>query len=297
MRILIITGGDSPERKVSFMSAKGVKAALLKRGHKVKVYDLKKGYEGLAKFIPNFDILFPVIHGEEGEGGQLHKFLSKFKKPIVGTRNYRGLNKAFYKISSKEFCDKNNILTAPWKKIRRKRDVVKFGFPCVLKSSSGGSSREVEVLKTKEDLKKYSVKRLINSGLKLFVEKYLSGTEVTAGIFNGEALPLIEISHSSKEGWFDYKTKYWGEIKEIPFAPSLSKDLQKEIQGIALKIHSMLDLGTYSRIDFIVVGVKPYVTEINTIPGLTAASSLPTAASAAGIPFEDLCEKLVSLAK
>lgn len=113
MKVLLITGGDSSEREVSLASAKNVEQTLQKNGHEVLLYDLRDGYEKLKETALQFDVFFPVLHGEEGEGGKLHKFLSKLNKPIVGTRNYKGLRKAWYKIPFKQFCDANGIKNFP----------------------------------------------------------------------------------------------------------------------------------------------------------------------------------------
>ncbi len=295
MTVLIVTGGDSSERKVSLTSAKNVKKALHSKGHKAKLHDLRHGAPSY-NIVSEFDVVFPVLHGEEGEGGELHKHLAQFKTPVVGTKNHKAFNKGWYKIPFKQFCEENDVLTSPWKKVRTKNDLIKFGLPSVLKSTNGGSSREVVILKDKKDLNSYAVRKLLNSGLDLFVEKYLPGVEVTAGILEGKALPLIEIV-PPKNGWFDYKNKYSGVTQEIPHAPSLSEKLRKEVSLIAEKIHNTLDLGTYSRIDFMVSGNLPYAIEVNTIPGLTSESLFPKAARAAGIEFPDLMHQLVLSAK
>lgn len=296
MKILILTGGNSSERKISFMSAKNVKESLLKNGYKVKLYDLKNGYEPIKKLSEGFDILFPVLHGEEGEGGILHKFISKINKPIVGTRNYKEMQKAWYKISFKKFCDANNIKTPKWKQVGNIRDVVKFGFPSVLKTSSGGSSREVVILKSEGDTKSREFKKIMKLNLPIFVEQYEKGVEVTAGIVNNKTLPLLEIIPPN-DSWFSYKNKYWNTTQEIPFAPSLNKKMQQKIQKIALIIFKSFDLGSYCRIDFIVKNNTPYVLELNTIPGMTPGSLLPKQAMAAGISFEKLMEMLIKSAK
>lgn len=293
MKVLLITGGISPERKISFMSAREVKKGLEASGHKVKLLDLKRGYKELKKLAKDFDVAFPVIHGEEGEGGQLQNFLASLKIPFVGG-DTKGFKKGWYKISFKKFCQKNNIPTAPWKGVKNKEDVLQFGFPCVLKSDSGGSSREVVILKSKNDLKNPLCKKLLKSRFKLFAEKYLPGIEVTVSILQNRALPVIEIIPPEGK-WFDYKNKYSGATKEIPHAPSVSPAQRLLVQKIALKIHQSLNLGHYSRIDFIISGGKPLVLEINTIPGLTAASLFPKAAAAVGIPFPQLMDKLVNM--
>mgnify|MGYP001583318217 CR=1 FL=1 len=296
MKILILTGGNSSERKISFMSARNVKKALIKNGHKVKLYDLKHGYEPIKKLSKDFDILFPVLHGEEGEGGILHKFISTIDKPVVGTRNYKEMQKAWYKISFKKFCDENKIKTPRWKEVKSIKDVISFGFPSVLKTSSGGSSREVVILKSKDDLKTNDFKKIIKLNLPMFVEEYKNGIEITCGIINNKALPLLEIVPPNGS-WFSYENKYWNTTQEIPFAPSLDKKIQKKIQKLALKIFKSFDLGSYCRIDFIVSDDIPYVLEVNTIPGLTAGSLIPKAAKASGISFNQMMEILIKSAK
>lgn len=296
MKILLITGGDSSERKISLLSARNVKKALGKNGHKVKLYDLKHRYESIRVLAKQYDILFPVLHGEEGEGGKLHKFLSKINKPIVGTRNYKGLQNAWYKIPFKKYCDKYKIKTSPWKIVKSKKDIVSFGFPCVLKLSSGGSAHEVVIIKTANDLNKKEVNYFLNGGGLLFVEKYLPGTEVTVGILNGKALPVIEII-PPENSWFSYKNRYNNKSKEIPFAPSIDKKIQRKLQRLTLKIHNHFNLDTFSRSDFMIYKNKHYILEINTIPGLTDTSLMPKAAEAAGINFSDFLEILLKSAK
>ncbi|MBU1127330.1 ATP-grasp domain-containing protein [Patescibacteria group bacterium] len=290
MKVLIVTGGTTSERKISLLSAKEVKKGLEKSGHKVKLYDFKKG-PVIKNLIKNFDVVFPVVHGEEGEGGELQKSLSAIGVPFVGG-SWKGFKKGWHKIPFKKFCKENNILTPLWSKISNQKDIIKFGFPSVLKSSTGGSSKEVVILNSKKDLKK--TRDLLKSGLILFVERYIPGIEVTVAILNNQALPIIEII-PPKGGWFDYKNKYSGQTQEIPNAPSLSQKLKKLVQKIALQIHQKLDLGPYSRIDFIVSDNMPYVLEINTIPGLTSESLFPKAAQSAGITFPKLLDNIIRL--
>jgi D-alanine-D-alanine ligase len=296
IRILILSGGNSSERTVSLTSARTVKKALQENGHKVKLYDLRQGYAGIVSEAKNFDVLFPVLHGEEGEAGPLHKFLVKIGEPIVGTRNYKGLSEAWNKIPFKKYCDKNGIETPSWTTVRNKADVIKFGFPCVLKASNGGSSREVVILKTAKDMETGAFKKLIKSDMPLFVEKYFKGTEVTVGILDGKVLPFIEII-PPKNSWFSYENKYAGSTQEIPFAPSVPKEKQQEIAKVFLKIQNHFNLGTYFRIDFIVSDGIPYVLDVNTIPGLTPGSLFPKQALAAGLSFPQMLEKLIHCAK
>lgn len=295
MKVLLITGGNSSERAVSLNSAKNVEKALIENGHEVFVYDLRMKYEPLIEISKDFDVLFPVLHGEEGEGGKLHEFLAKLNKPIVGTRNYKGLHDAWYKIPFKEFCDKNRIRTAGWKRIKSENDILKFGFPCVVKTSSGGSSLEVFILKSEREFNRYKKKILLYKDL--FVEKYIEGTEITVGILNNKALSVLEIIPPDGE-WFSYKNKYAEGTKEIPDAPSVTYKNRKAAQEAALKIHTNFALGSYSRTDFIVdKSDNLFALEINTIPGLTEGSLIPKEANAGGFSFNEFIESLVKSAK
>jgi len=295
MNILVVTGGLSSERKISLMSARNVALGLKQKGYKVKLYDLKQGYENIRFLVKEFDVIFPVLHGEEGEGGRLHKYLVKFNKPIVGTSNFEGLHKAWDKVSFKKFCDKNSILTPRWKIVKNQAHVRKFGFPVVLKSSSGGSSREVLIVKSEKDFKHNLLKRLLKPDISVFAERFIQGTEVTVGIMENRALPIIKIVPPKGE-WFSYKNKYLSETKEIVDPSDISQVTKCKLQKIALDIHRKFKLGSYSRIDFILEKGKPYVLEVNTIPGLTKESLLPKMAKAEGIEFKDFVNLLVKIA-
>ncbi len=293
MKILIITGGSSSERKISLLSAKAVKTVLENNGHQVVSFDFKKGYPELKKIFPNFDVVFPVMHGKEGSDGTLYKFLSSTKKPYVGA-SFRGAKITANKILFKKYCDKNNYPTADWKIVKNNKDLTKFGFPCVLKAAEGGCSHEVSILHSEKDLAKSSVNNILTLPTCLFVEGFIKGIEVTASVLAGKALPLIEIIPPGS-GWFDYKNKYSGKTKEIPFAPSVSKKMQKEVQRLAVQIHNDLNLGSYSRTDFIINNGTAYVLETNNASsvGLTSQSLFPKAAQAKGMDFANLLEKIL----
>lgn len=293
MHILIVTGGSSSERKISLLSAKGVKGALVANGHTVTVFDFKRGYDQLRTALQKCDMVFPVMHGKEGEDGTLYKFLRSAKKSYVGSEP-KGAKVAFDKILFKKYCDAKGVLTAPWKVITNKQGIVRFGFPCVLKATYGGSSHEVALLHTEKDLASSRVKKILTLPCRWYVEELLHGVEITVGVLNGKALPVIEIVPPTA-GWFDYKSKYSGESKEIPFAPSVSSKIQKQAQALALRIHKDLRLGSYSRTDFIVQNGKLYILETNTPGGvgLTSQSLLPKAAKAVGISFEKLVQQML----
>ena len=293
MKILIITGGSSSERKISLISARTVKKLLTLNGHSASLFDFKKGYRELKKVVPRFDVIFPIMHGKEGEDGTLYQFLYSAKKPFVGS-NPKGAKIAADKILFKKYCDKKHIPTASWRVVKNIDDIHCFGFPCVLKAASGGSSHEVALLHSEKNLLDPNVKKILKLDGSLFVERLIRGVEITVGVLLDKALPILEIIPPAG-GWFDYENKYSGETKEVPFAPSIDRKLQQRAQKISLQIHRDLNLGSFSRSDFIIENGVPYVLEVNTPGGvgLTPESLLPKAAKAAGISFEKMLDLII----
>lgn len=292
MKILIVTGGISSERSISLLSAKQVKKGLVEAGHKIRMYDLIKG-PVIKTLVKDIDVIFPVMHGRQGEDGSLYKSFIKLGKPYVGCTP-KSSQIALDKIIFNKICDQQKIKKPEWKVVKNIGDIKKFGFPCVLKAATGGSSREVVILQSEKDLKKALVKKIFSLKDRFLVEEFIQGTEVTVGIVFGKVLPVIEIV-PPESGWFDYKNKYSGKSQEIIDAPSLDQQTKKVIQKIALQINKKLNLSPYSRTDMIVADKTPYILEVNPPSGvgLTAESLLPKAAKAAGLTFSKLLDKMV----
>ncbi|MBI2196768.1 ATP-grasp domain-containing protein [Candidatus Daviesbacteria bacterium] len=295
MKVLVITGGVTSERRISLMSAREVKKGLEKTGHRVKLYDFKKGKIS-KNLVKDFDVIFPLIHGKQGEDGSLYGSLIKLGKPFVGC-SPQSTKKAFDKILSNRIFDQDNFPRPRWKIVKNVRDIKKFGFPCVLKAASGGSSKEIVILHSEKDLKKALVKRILSLKDKFLVEQLIKGTEITVPVLFNQALPVIEII-PPENGWFDYKNKYSGQSQEIVDAPSVDKRIKGYAQKIALEIHRNLNLSPYSRTDFIVADNTPFVLEVNPAcgVGLTSESLFPKAAKAVGLTFPRLLDQIVKFA-
>lgn len=295
MKILIVTGGTSSERRISLMSAKQVKKGLIEAGHKVKMYDLKKG-PVTKTLVEDIDVIFPVMHGRQGEDGSLYKSFIKLGKPYVGCTP-KSSHTALDKIIFNRICDQQKIRKPEWKIVKNIDDIKKFGFPCVLKAATGGSSREVVILQSEKELKKALVKKIFSLKDRFLVERFIKGVEVTVGVMFNQALPLLEIV-PPPSGWFNYTNKYNGQSKEIVGAPSLDNKTKKLLQQITLKINKLVNLYPYSRTDFMVADNTPYVLEVNPPcgVGLTAQSLLPKQAAAVGHTFPKFLDKMVKLA-
>ena len=286
MRVLIITGGSDSEREISLISAEGVKKALEDNNHTVIFFDIKEGFPELEKQLSDCDLVFPVLHGKQGEDGTLYRFLKSSGKPFIGS-DPDGAKVAFDKILFKQYCEKKGYTTAKWKIVKSKDDIAGFGFPCVLKAAEEGSSKGIYLLNSQEDIPSVTGN--------FYVEELLKGIEITVGVLKDKVLPVIEIIPPEGK-WFDYKNKYSGKTQEIVNAPSVKQEVQELAKKIALEVHQDLKLNSYSRADFIVVDDIPYILETNTPSGVgfTPESLFPKAAKAVGIEFKELINQLVT---
>jgi D-alanine-D-alanine ligase len=126
------------------------------------------------------------------------------------------------------------------------------------------------------------------------IERYVRGRELTVSIVGDEPLPPIEIR--PKKGIYDYEAKYTPGMTEYICPAPLEGELTAQAQLFAFRAFRVLKLRGYARIDFILAQDELFCLEANTLPGMTATSLLPKAAAAAGIPFPELCERIVQLA-
>jgi len=245
------------------------------------------------------DMVFLALHGDIGENGKLQAIFDSYGISYTGT-GYIGSLLAMDKDLAKIFMVQNQILTPQWEIIELTENkpenqyFTEIPFPCVIKPCSCGSSVGVSIVKNKEEYisaidyaKKYEKK--------IIVEKMIEGREFSVGILDGKAFPLIEIIPD--KDFYDYRHKYQPGITDEICPADLSEEIAGRMQDIALKVHKILRLGSYSRIDFMLDSENNiYCLEANTLPGMTPTSLLPQEAKAAGISYEELCDKIVKMA-
>src|SRR5579872_3420839 len=276
LKIILLTGGNNDESKVSLLSAQNVEKALQDLGYEYKTLNISFGLAHIVKDLKKSDLVFPVIHGKEGEGGSIQEDLEKLHVKFVGAKS-AACKKGWDKLQFKIFCQQEGIVTPSWLIIYKGNTNISLDYPYVIKPTDNGSSVDVCLIKNEVELKNAKVDELLKKYSSLIVEEYISGIEVTAGILGNKALPLIEIQPPNGE-LFNYENKYNGKTKELPFAPSLTNKQQLKVQKLALLIHNKLGYQNYSRVDFIYANDIAYALEINTIPGLTEESLYPRAA-------------------
>lgn len=298
MKVAVLAGGPGSEREVSLASAKGVVGALAGKVGEVILVDVKGDDFELP---PGTDIGFNVIHGTFGEDGTLQALMEEKGVPYTGAREVSS-RIAFDKILSKERFIEAGVSTPASETVMLDSDNVSpgnVGIPCVVKPPREGSSVGVHLVHNQEEWDA-AIKDASNYSRDVLVEQLITGKELTVGVLGDEVFPVVHIQPRS--GFYDISNKYpWmtgGETRTDYFCPAdLSEKITKQVQEEALKAHRSLGVEVYSRVDVLLrdEDEKPFVLEVNTIPGMTESSLLPKAAAAAGVDYATLCLKIIKL--
>lgn len=244
------------------------------------------------------DMVFLALHGAPGEDGTVQAALDLAGIRYTGS-DYLGAAVAMDKSLSKELFRQNKIPTPEgfnlWKEqFQRGEDrLEEVPFPAVVKTCRGGSSVGVYMVDSKEEYLE-ALEKAFSYENQVIVEQYIKGRELSIGVLDGKALPIIEIT--PLEGFYDYKNKYQAGSAIETCPAKLPKELAGKMQKMAENVFSALRLKVYARMDFLLnENGDFFCLEANTLPGMTATSLLPQEAAAEGMDFEALCERIIEL--
>lgn len=261
----------------------------------------ERGGGGFGKNVPELcaaaDIVFMALHGEDGEDGKIQAVLDMMGVKYTGS-GYLASAVALNKHFAKMIFTASGIPTPKYTVVSKadyKKGSKKIMPPCVVKSSTSGSSIGVFIVKDGGiDALEMAKEKAFELDDDIVVEEYIDGREFTCGVLGEIALPIVEIIPN--EGFYDYEHKYQaGATLEICPA-EIDEQTTEKIQNIAMRAHKLLGMQVYSRADFLMdADGEIYCIEINSLPGLTPTSLVPREAAAAGISYEDLCEKIIAL--
>jgi len=293
--IAVLMGGPGSERDVSLASGNAVLEALREEGLNAVPVDVTSTKLELPE---GTGLCFNVIHGTFGEDGQLQKQLEDLGIPYTGAGKTSS-EIAFDKLASKERFIQHNVPTPGSETVDCSQGVQlpKMPLPYVIKPPREGSSVGVHIVHD-EATALEAMKDAAKYGDEVLVEAYIEGKELTVGILDSEALPIVHIA--PRNGFYDMKNKYpWmtGEGGTDYYCPAdLDAETTRKVQQAALDAHRSLGVEIYSRVDVLLdTNGTPYVLEANTIPGMTASSLLPKSAKVAGYEFGPLCRKIAEL--
>jgi D-alanine-D-alanine ligase len=302
LEIALLSGGWSAEREISLKSGDNVIRALDRDRYHVTRYDPRDDLPALVRDREKIDLALILLHGQYGEDGRLQGFLDIMGIPYVGSgvlssalAMNKKVAKALYKNAGLQVIEDRTRFKGEAFSVDE--IMAGLGSPMVIKPVSQGSSVGASISRTREELLQ-GIDMAFRHDTEVMIERYVRGREVTSCILGNremEALPLVEIVPNPEFAFFDYRAKYTaGATREICPAP-LSENLTREVQECAKKAHRALECKAWSRTDMIIEGDRIYLLETNTIPGMTETSLVPLAARTAGMTFERLLDKLISL--
>jgi len=293
MKILVLGGGKSPERNVSLRSANAVAKNLKIAGFEVEQSDPKDN----IKLSPE-NIVFPILHGQGGEDGELQKLLESVNIPFLGSSSQASAL-CFDKDLTRQKLIENNLPVAAGDKVTAQTYLNHklASHAHVLKVSHGGSSIGTYIIRNPKLIDQNKVDEVFSLDNEAVIEELIAGVEITVPILDDKALPVIEIV-PPKNGEFDYENKYNGQTKELCPPQSVSAEIQLKAQSLAEIVHKVLGARHLSRIDIIVKSNSEFVIlELNTMPGMTEQSLYPLSAKTAGIDMPELMKKFVGFVK
>ena len=305
MKIAVLYGGVSKEREVSISTSKGIMQALKNNGHEVIGIDFhpKKLNEVIEL---NVDLVFIGLHGKYGEDGSIQAMLDMLEIPYVGS-GVLASALAMDKYKAKQIFEFNHIpvpkgnlyhITKETNFTQLASEINNnFSCPFVVKPNREGSTVGLSIVKDKNATEE-AIKKAFESDPYILVEEFIDGMELTVPVIGNKgeekALPIIEII--PKNEIYDYESKYSEGGSEHIIPARISDALTKQIQEYAIQAHRVLGCETYSRVDFLLLeNEKPYILEVNTLPGMTPTSLFPDSAQAADISYDEMVETLVQL--
>lgn len=291
-RVAVLMGGTSSEREVSLRSGAAVVEGLKEAGFDAVPVVLDKN--AVERLPDGTEAVFIALHGGYGENGGVQADLDRLGVPYTGP-GAAASRITIDKIATKRVLEAAGVPTAPYEVLERGDDRLTLPLPVVVKpprdGSSVGISKVTEPEQWPEALK---AARAADPKGEVLVEAFIPGREWTVGVIGGEALPVVEIR--APNGWYGYTEKYTKGVTQYVF-PESTEDapLVAQCQVLALLAFRATGCRGVSRIDFRVTpDGKPYVLEINTVPGFTATSLLPKAAAKKGLSFSALCARLLA---
>jgi D-alanine-D-alanine ligase len=292
MRVTVLLGGPSAEREVSLVSGGAVAKGLREMGHEVFESDISpadlRGLDHAA------DVIFPVLHGEFGESGELQEILEARNLPFVGSGS-KASRLGIDKVATKKAWEAAGLPTPPYRVVTSPDEEIPEE-PCVVKAAASGSSIDVFVCRGGPEGTptgaRDAIRMVASKHGSALVEKFISGPELTVGLL--EEQPLAPIRIVPKREFFDYTAKYQDKTTEHRFDTGLAQTLVEECRRLAKKANDVVGARDLARIDIMIDerSQRPYLLEINTLPGFTPVSLLPEAAKHAGVEFGPLVDRL-----
>ena len=265
-------------------------------------------FEGDCVVREMIDVVFPVLHGENGEDGAMQGLLQMAGIPYVGP-HVAASAVAMDKTLTKLVVDSAGVTQAAWKLVRsgdlgsREEKILDdleaaFDYPMFVKPAGTGSSVGVSKAADRESLR-LALVRAAAYDTKVLVEEFIRGREIEVAVM-GNDTPVASICGEIDSGaeFYDYDAKYVTDTSIAYIPARISEAVAEQVRELAVKVYQAIGCQGLSRVDFFVTweGDRVVFNEINTIPGFTSISMYPKLFAASGIPSQQLVDSLVQLA-
>jgi D-alanine-D-alanine ligase len=292
-KVAVLMGGPSAERAISLKSGAAVLAALQRKGVDARGIDVDAGILERLR-ADRFDRAFIALHGLWGEDGTIQGALEILGVPYTGS-GVLGSALGMDKLRCKRLWTQAGLATPEFALVSDERALAplagELGLPLIVKPNAQGSSLGVSKVKSVDNLAA-AWREASAYGREVFVERCMSGWELTAAILGDEVLPLIRLE--TPREFYDYAAKYEADSTRYLLPSGLPDDSEVEFRQAARRAFDLVGCSGWGRVDFMLDenGV-PNFLEVNTIPGMTDHSLVPMAAKHAGIEFDELVVRIL----
>lgn len=288
--IAVLMGGLSAEREVSLRTGQAISQALREAGYRVTDIDADRSLPARLEE-SRIEVAFIALHGRFGEDGTVQGLLEMMGIPYTGS-GVLASSLAMDKVATKKMLQYHGVNTPAFAVFRPGSQVQGSlpPFPVVVKPAREGSTIGISIAREQAELEAGLAEAFRFDSLVL-VEQFVAGAEVTVGVLDGEALPVIQVV--PKGGFYDYQAKYTAGQTEYLLPAPLPEGVYAGLQQAARQACLALGCSGAARVDFMVGDNDFTCLEVNTIPGMTATSLLPKAAAAAGLPFVELVQRIL----
>lgn len=320
-KILILFGGNSFEHKISCMSAKSIlqnidydKYFVTPVGINFKnewflyngsIDDIinwenceKFKIDNITDFVKSFDVVFPILHGANGEDGRLQGMFDLFGIKYVGCKT---LSSALCmdKVFTKRILDNLNIPIVPFVEINGDyniKDITNYlSFPMIVKPANGGSSIGISKVKNKKELKK-AIRFAKKYDSKLLIEKFIDAKELECSVLVDGDIVVSDVGEiKSANEFYDYNAKYENKESFTIIPAEIDNNIKDSIKDYAKRAFMGVNASGLSRVDFLYDkdNNKIYLNEINTMPGFTEISMFPKLFEYKGYSYSQIISLLI----
>ncbi|MCL4558470.1 MAG: D-alanine--D-alanine ligase [Deltaproteobacteria bacterium] len=294
-RVGVLLGGLSSEKQISILSGDAVYRALAGLGYNVVKVEVDKNLPFRLRDL-GIEVAFNALHGRFGEDGCVQGVLELMGIPYTGS-GITASAAAMDKVLTKHLLTSGGILTPHYRVVRRALEYDRvlresgINLPYIVKPACEGSSIGISTVSAPGELER-AITHALEHDSRVLIEKFIEGMDVTVAVYDDRVLGSMEIR--SGEKFLNYDVKYTEGRETFYIPPSLEADVIKSVEESALAAHGLLGCSFYSRMDFRVAsGGRPYMLEVNTLPGLTPLSYVPKIAENKGMSYEDLVEGIL----